>query len=237
MSKLQTLRQALETNPEVTIIDYVDYPNLDGRWNGQDVGHISGKKILGYTRDSYIEGRAHIVQYFVSPKNGLFTAEELDEFLKGLIPEGLKPNYMVTSSRPKERYGKYKNRDGHPDNWFEICDYHNDTNGGRLRFGRLYFTERVGLRRTIQKDIGNDEEFSKALGERIIIGEEPVWGRTIELGDAIDLERVISITLFPSEVVAKDILHGGGRYGGQFKQHGIPWSYLSTYAPQSSAQR
>jgi len=236
MSKLETIRQALETNPEVTIIDYVNYPNLDGRWNGSDmVGHVSGKKLLGHGRDDLIDYCAHIVLYFVSPKNGLFTAEELDEFLKGLIPEGLEPRLVLTSGRPEEKYVKSKKRDVRPDNWEEIYRYQNDNAyGWVLRFGRIYFAERVGLSRTIQKDIGNDEEFSKALGERIIIGEEPIWGRTIDVGDTKDLERVISIILFPSEAVARDILHihGGGKYGANHGYRGIPWNYLNTYKPQ-----
>lgn len=91
MSKLRTVREWLETNPEVIIAKVLENNYLPGRKNCF----------------------SHTVDFWVAPKNGLYTAEELQGFMMGLVPDGLQPTH-------KNDFRQY---------WED----------GDLNFGRLYF--------------------------------------------------------------------------------------------------
>lgn len=117
MSKLTIVRQALETNPEVVIV------NADVR--------------------NYLPDRngffCHTVSYWVAPKNGLYTADELQTFMMGLVPD-------LTPTQ-KDAFRQY------------------DKNGD-LQFGKLYFDEKVGEERRTTKRILTltDEELLNVAG-------------------------------------------------------------------------
>ena len=117
MSKLKIVRQALETNPDVVLV------NADER--------------------NYLPGRSgffcHTVDYWVAPKNGLYTADELQAFMMELVP-----NLEPTCKDDFRQYSK----------------------NGDLGFGKLYFDEKVGQGRRITKRILTltDEELLNVAG-------------------------------------------------------------------------
>ena len=213
MSKLQNLRQVLETYHEIILIDWEEVINLDGRYHKSvKVGIKSRKNLVHPPLDHNTDFRFHIVKYYISPKDELFKPKELDEFMMSVIPQGLKPTYALTSQS-----------NGEVDNPAFVG----------LRFGISYFIEKLGERQKFQRDeILLASAFSRlpltktdyAMGN----SNGFVNGQRIVNGGSIDLERVISIRLFPSEAVGKDILHvhGGEKYkfGGGYS--GIRWGAL-----------
>lgn len=76
MSKLRTVRTALETNPDVVIVHVSDEKNFQNlpenpkRWESRLF--------------------THLVEFFVASRQGLYTADELQTFMEGLVP-GLEP--------------------------------------------------------------------------------------------------------------------------------------------------
>ena len=93
MSKLTVVREALESNPDVVIVDVIEqnyFPGKVGWWS-------------------------HTIDYRVAPKTGLYTADELQAFMLGLVPD-LEP----TTKDPFQSYLK------------------------QLDFGKLYFDETIG---------------------------------------------------------------------------------------------
>lgn len=125
MSKLSIVRQALETNPEVIIVDSQERNYLPER--------------SGFF--------CHTLDYWVAPKNGLYTAEELQGFMMGLVPN-LKPTQQDD---------------------FRQYDKNSD-----LAFGKLYFDEKVGEGRRITKRILTltDEELLNVAG--FVNGEQTI---------------------------------------------------------------
>jgi|SRR3989344_4763405 len=73
MSKLTIVRQALERNPDIDVVNVLDSINI---------------QTISYPSD--LGGWAHTVIYAVAPKRGLYTAEELQRFMDRLIP-GVEP--------------------------------------------------------------------------------------------------------------------------------------------------
>jgi hypothetical protein len=88
------------------------------------------------------------MDYWVAPKDGLYTAEELQDFMMGLVPEGLQPTC-------KDDFRQY------------------DKNS-YLSFGKLYFDEKVGEERRITKRILTltDEELLNVAG--FVKGEQTI---------------------------------------------------------------
>ena len=132
MSKLSIVRQALETNPEVIIVDSQERNYLPDR--------------SGFF--------CHTMDYWVAPKDGLYTAEELQDFMMSLVPEGLQPTC-------KDDFRQYdKNSD--------------------LEFGKLYFDEKVGEERKITKRILTltDEELFNVAG--FVNGEQTIDNDVIQ---------------------------------------------------------
>jgi hypothetical protein len=115
MSILKTIRQSLEENPKVVVVKVLETNYLPHK-------------------DPY--GWAHTVDFMVAPRGrGIYTAEELQEFMMSLVPEGLQP----TSK----------------DNFFQYSS-------GSLEFGKLYFDEVIGKEKIIGTLF--DEELSNVNG-------------------------------------------------------------------------
>ena len=225
MSKLQTLRQALETNPEVTIIDWVEWFNLVGKYNNKDFGRIgmkSGKRLLKGLIPQYPSGLAHIVQYYIAPKNGIHTVPELDEFMGGLIPEGLKPDFVL---HPSQGSG-YVHYDGKYNNEMKLEEcvvrFSDDPTGSNtsygypvLLFGRLSFTEKIGEGKIDTKTVRyikiEDEEILRKAEEMLTQAEFVNGQKTIDTKDAFDLKRGISIRPYPSEAVGRYAIYPGNK--------------------------
>ncbi len=157
MSKLSIIRQALETNPGVVIVNTKKRNYLPYSSNRKDFF-------------------CHIIDYLVAPKKGLYTADELQEFMNRLVPD-LKPTSQID---------------------FRQYDKNSD-----LKFGALYFDEKVGRERRITKRIIrlNDEELLNVDG--FVNGE-----KTIDKDVNIDYIRRTSVNPFPNEEFARDYLDG-----------------------------
>lgn len=86
MSKLTIVRQALETNPDVTIVN------------------VDEKNYLPERQGSF----SHIVDFCVVPKCGLYRADELQAFMIGLVPN-LEPTVKNDFYRYSDiqDFGKY----------------------------------------------------------------------------------------------------------------------------------
>ena len=112
MNKLRTVREYLKTNPDVIIVKDFESNFLE--------------------KNSYCcKYGDYNVDLYVAPKNGLYTAEELQEFMMGLIPDGLMPTHKRDFSlkRPDITSTRY------------------------LQHGYLYFDEEIGKEREIvQRD-------------------------------------------------------------------------------------
>jgi len=131
MSKLEIVRKALETNPLVVIV------------NTETINYLPDRQ--GYF--------CHTVDYWVAPKNGLYTADELQAFMVGLVPD-LTPT--------------------------QKDNFRQDTKDSDLSFGKLYFDEKVGEERRITKRILtlNDNELFGADG--FIDGKQTIDEEVIE---------------------------------------------------------
>ena len=128
MSKLSVVRETLEKNPGVVIVH-------------------TDKKVYLPDKNGFF---CHTIDYWVAPKDGLYTAKELQRFMLGLIP-----NLPPTS---KDDFVQWKK-------------------DGELQFGKLYFDEKVGEERTITKRILvlTDEELLDAnrfVGGKLIIDKD-----------------------------------------------------------------
>ena len=132
MSKLTIVRQSLETNPEVVITKVFEksyLPGRDGFWS-------------------------HTMDFFVAPKNGLYTAEELQKFMMGLVPEGLQPTC-------KDDFSQY--------------DQNSD-----LSLGKLYFDEDIGQEKVTRICTLTDEQLfnvSKFINGQRTIEESRAYQR------------------------------------------------------------
>lgn len=100
MDELKIIKEALESNPGVVIIDVPEtiYPPE--------------------------KGIIHIVTYYVAPKNGLYTADELQAFMTGLVP-GLEPKYKLDFEQTARS----------------------------IKLGRIYFDEKIGEKKTATTEI------------------------------------------------------------------------------------
>lgn len=134
MSKLTIVRQSLETNPEVVIAKVFEnnyLPRRNGYWS-------------------------HTMDFCVAPKNGLYTAEELQEFMMSLVPKGLQPTC----------------RDD-----FRQYDENSD-----LSLGKLYFDEDIGQEKVTRICTLTDEELLNVSGfvngQRTIEESRPYQRRT-----------------------------------------------------------
>ncbi len=88
VSLLNIIEKQLETNPEVIIVRKEEEPKNFERYIA-----LSAPKPL--TQDS------HQVWYHIAPTNGLYTAGELDVFMKLLVPN-LKPSSHLPPSEDKD---------------------------------------------------------------------------------------------------------------------------------------
>lgn len=80
MNELHHIKTSLESNPEVTIVDVIEVMYLPN----------TSQRVV------------QTVDYIVVPKQGLYTANELQEFMRRLVPD-LKP-YMKDEFRPYEKF-------------------------------------------------------------------------------------------------------------------------------------
>ncbi len=113
MSKLAIVRQALETNPEVVIVTVQErnyLPDRDGYWS-------------------------HTMDFFVAPTKGIYTADGLQDFMMGLIPD-LKPTCTDRFWQGSES----------------------------LEFGKLYFDEKIGNEQITRICTLADQELLNASG-------------------------------------------------------------------------
>lgn len=125
MNKLSIIRNALQTNPEVII--------------------ISEKKENYLPNTAPWSNFCQTVDFYVAPKNGLYTAIELQQFMMGLIPDL-----------------KQTQKD----------DFRHDDD--TLNLGKLYFDEKVGEQRSITKRIltVTDEDLLNLAG--FVNGEQTI---------------------------------------------------------------
>ncbi len=172
MSKLTIVRQSLETNPEVVMV------------------HIGGTTDLPDRNGFCLPSLAcHHVYYWVAPKNGLYTADELQTFMMGLVPG------LIPTKKDDFRYDK--NSD--------------------LEFGKLYFDEKVGEERIITKrtiTLTDEELLSADVTDKELIKEHmrETFGfvdgkRTIDADVTKEYMRRILVSPFPNEAFARDVLN------------------------------
>jgi hypothetical protein len=115
MSKLSIVRQALETNPEVIIV------------SSEEINYLPD-------RNGFF---CHTMDYWVAPKNGLYTAEELQAFMMRLVPN-LEPTC-------KDDFLQYEK-------------------SGNLELGKLYFDEDVGQEKVTRVCTLTDEQLLNVSG-------------------------------------------------------------------------
>lgn len=130
MNKLKVIKEALESNPEVVIIK-VEEP-------------LNTLQIFDFIDSSIV----HIIDYKVAPKRGLYTADELQEFMMGLV-HGIEPTFI---------------------NKFV---WHSD----KLRFGNLSFVETIIEEQKMIKRIFTLKDKDMVLedfvnGQRIVSWDE-----------------------------------------------------------------
>lgn len=200
----------METNPEVTILDWIEWFNLGDRDSDYGrIGRKSGKWLI--PPHSGID-EAHVVMYYIAPTNGLYSAPELDEFMMGLVPRELKPSYMLHFNQGSG-YVEYRQNpitDGDVDivegrHYFTDELPHNRGNEPLLIYGELIFKEKVGERKTSTRsiDILTDEELLNLPG--FVNGQ-----RTVDTEGNFDFERGIVIRPFPSEAIGRDTIYPVG---------------------------
>ena len=146
MSKLTVVRQSLEANPDVVIVHVDDqkyFPNKDGYWSQK-------------------------VDYIVAPRRRLYTADELQEFMMGLVPD-LQPTSV-------DSFRQY---------------------GNTLRFGLLYFDEKVGEEERVltltAEDLLNSNTSDFVNGKRT---------------STEDLLRRTWVRPYPNKAFARDVIEG-----------------------------
>lgn len=134
MSKLTIVRKSLETNPEVVIAKVFEknyLPGRDGYWS-------------------------HTMDFWVVPKNGLYTAKKLQDFMMSLVPEGLEPT--------------------------SIDDFRQYNKKSSLDLGKLYFDEDIGQEKVTRICTLSDEELLNVSGfvngQRTIEEDRPYQRRT-----------------------------------------------------------
>jgi hypothetical protein len=164
MSKYETVRKALEGNPEVAIVDLQTKNFFPGR-NGY------------FTQTA---------DFWVAPTVGLYNADDLQEFMHGLVP-GLKPTM-------KDAFHQFKNE---------------------LSFGKLYFDEKIGEERAVTQvtHTMTDQEFTNTFdvsGD----GLENVYGLNEKGVLVVDSDRTVEhrrrtwVRPFPTATFARDVLEG-----------------------------
>jgi len=116
MSKLSIIRKSLEEDPEVVIAKVFERNYLPGR--------------IGYW--------SHTMDFWVAPKNGLYTAGELQEFMLSLVPKGLGPTLIDNFSQHGEK--------------------------SVLDFGKLYFDEQIGEEKVTRTCTLTDKELLNVSG-------------------------------------------------------------------------
>ena len=124
MSKLTTVRKSLETNSEAVI------------------AKVFEKNYL-FERNGYL---SHTMDFWVAPKNGLYTVKELQEFMISLVPNGMEPT---------ERFD------------FRQCNSESE-----LELGKLYFEENIGQEKVKRICTITDEELLNVSG--FVDGEKTI---------------------------------------------------------------
>ncbi len=165
MSKLKQIRTALTANPNVYVVHV------------EDVSHFP-ERLMGFSQT---------VEFVVAPKGGLYSAGELNDFMKGLVPR-LKPNQV---------------------------DYFHQ-GPAYLEFGRLYFDEKIGEETTKTvieiklTDIEGLPEMALRGFKTGMNNLEPVLARRLKSEEAYryHLRRTV-VSPFPSEAIAKDLWEPG----------------------------
>lgn len=161
ISKFKIVKKALEENPQVIIVDLKLESSFPRR--------------IGYVTQT--------ANFSIAPSMGLYTANELQEFMQGLIP-GLKPYAQ----------GDFFQAD-------EIKELH---------FGYVGFEEKIGEERIESTHVMTDPEFTqtfdygKGLENVYGLDEEGILVRR----KVIDHLRRTWVNLYPNEQFAKDLLEG-----------------------------
>ena len=154
MSKLSAIELSLKRNRNVIIVGRIreDYLGHNINWD-----------------------RGYNVSYDVVPKSGLYTAEELQNFMMGLVPKGLEP----TSKED-----------------FSIND-----EDGKLMFGYLYFVEKIGETTITKKGLITLTD-EKLIDDPDFFYKKRTFEYT---APTIPIPRNIYVNVFPSESFVKDI--------------------------------
>ena len=166
MSKIETIKQALENNPNLflRLIDTGTTLLLNKhrtRYDNSEIGHL--------------------VLYGLSPKNPIYSIDELQGFMDSLIPN-LQPDHKQN---------------------FEIIPGHKDPrinyDDSKLYFGHLIFHENIGEENSIRRIVLTDEQL-----QEICIHEK------INLEEIItkELKRSTHIYVYPSKEILEDDVEG-----------------------------
>jgi|SRR3989344_6426080 len=108
------------------------------------------------------------VDYIVAPRKGLYTPDELQSFMMSLVPDGLVP----TSVDSFQEYGN------------------------TLRFGVLYFDEKVG----------KEERTLTLTDDELLNANIPHFGNGKKITE--DLLRRTWVRPYPNEAFARDVVDG-----------------------------
>lgn len=169
MSLLKTIEESLESNPEVVMVRSPLY-SLDGRDHTEDLSSLTENGLYNYTAN-----------FFVAPKDGIYTAEGLQEFMIGLIPD-VEP-YMVNGfSEPPVKWRKTRD---------PACF---------LGLGDIYYRERLGsIKETTLTSIEfEDADLAKLNGFR---------NKHDSRERAYSIDRKIKISPFPNEKIGRNATH------------------------------
>ena len=170
MSKLTVIKQALESNPKTLLVGItpVDYLSIGG-------GSYY-PKTRGSAWDEFDEWiKSQIYRIVVAPKNGLYTAQELQAFMVGLVPN-LEPRYKR--------------------------DFQESKDG--LELGYLFYQEEIAKeRRFVRREITLTDKETQVYNfkNNRWIGAPPHW--PIKRIDEISHIREIDLRPYPNEDFAR----------------------------------
>ena len=145
--------------------------------------------LVGTRTENYLPGRegyfSHTVDFYAAPKVGIYSADELQKFMMHLLP-GVEPTC-------KDNFGE---------------------SGSELRFGKLYFDEKIGEERITRICTITDREL---LGTIEIVEGQVINGYVpkidlktgqVTLTSTQDYTRRTWVRIYPNEQLARDVFEG-----------------------------